>query len=601
MILSVYEPLTYSAPGSTTLTVRNVANFVEFEKYEYHKYWRDIGSFSLTLPASADEIWAVHPDMILFVNEGGNGLTNDSLIINEISNDGMRVTLSGTDLKGLLSYRQTLFPQAEIEAGTYGHDVRQGTTGEIIAGYIDYNCINASDPNRNIPGLRIGSTYGGLQNDTYMSRLQPLNEVVTALCKNADIGWDIVFAPNTVESGYTFNIVTGSDRTNANGRYKCVFADYLHNAEAITKQEKSSERRNVIWTVNGTDTDKAVVTSIYKQDPNLAKGFNRRETVLTANCDLDLTESYVDSRTADMVDKLQVSLKLVDSTMYGSAFLVGDKVTVMKGGTAYDRRIIQADKSYSAEKRDVTIQLGDIPTKKYFEKTTGDLSSRADDVKELALENAATKKTVVDNKAPHIYFSGTIPNFPYFDVTQPEENDICICWNTGPESTSFEVWQYQMKTGAKNNEVRDNPMASGGDDDEEEEETENSSQSSASTPTSTENRVVSAISVQKEPNKTGYHVGEALDLTGGVLLVRFSDGNITTVSMTDPDVTTSGYNPNPEQVGKEEVRLLYGGQSTTLNVYVGAFAWVPLGRTLTFDDVKEEYARRLRITNGIEE
>ena len=199
---------------------------MEFEKYDYHKYWRDVGSFTLTLPASAAGIGYVHPDMILFVDEGGD-TTNDALIINEVSNDGLRVTLSGTDLKGLLGYRVTMFPQAEIEAGTYGHDVRQGSTGSIIAGYIDYNCIHATDEGRNIPGLCIGSSSGGLLNDTYMSRLQPLNEVVTALCKNADIGWDITFSPSDISGGYVFNIVEGSDRTNTTGRYKCIFADYL--------------------------------------------------------------------------------------------------------------------------------------------------------------------------------------------------------------------------------------------------------------------------------------------------------------------------------------------------------------------------------------
>lgn len=417
MILSVFEPLAYD---NDTLISANVANFMEFESYEYHKYWRDIGNFTLKLPASAAGIGYVRPDMILFVNEGDDGTVNDSLIINEVSNDGLRVTVSGTDLKGLLSFRQTLFPQSEIEAGTYGHDVRQGSTGSIIAGYITYNCIEATDPNRNIPGLRIGYS-GGIQNDTYMSRLQPLNEVVTALCKNADIGWDISFSPNNITGGYEFNIVEGTDRTNTTGLYKCVFADYLHNAEAITKQEKTSERRNVIWTVNGSDVDKAVVTAIYKQDQNIARGFNRREAVLTANCDLDLTEAYVETRTADMIDKTQVGFKLVDPTMYGRKFWLGDKVTVMKNGSPYDRRIIQVDKSYKAGQRDVSVQLGDIPVKKFFEKQSGDLNSRADDVKELALENAATKKTVSET-CVHTFFSGEDPvNDPANSV---EVNDI---------------------------------------------------------------------------------------------------------------------------------------------------------------------------------
>ncbi|MCM1335449.1 MAG: bacterial Ig-like domain-containing protein [Bacteroides sp.] len=596
MILSVYEPLSFD---DDTLIGTNVANFVEFEKYEYHKYWRDIGSFTLVLPASANGISYVRPDMILFVDEGGQGNTNDSLIITGMENDGLRVTLTGTDLKGLLSYRVTMFPQKEIDAGTYGHDVRQGSTGSIIAGYITYNCIDAADRDRNIPGLRIGNASGGIPNDTYMSRLQPLNEVVTALCKNADIGWDISFSPSNLSGGYVFDIIEGVDRTNATGRYKCVFAEYLHNAEAITQQEKTAERRNVIWTVNGSDVDKAVVTSIYKQDRSVARGFARRETVMTANCDIDLTELYVESRSADMVDKMQVSLRLADPTMYGSTFTIGDKVTVMKGGVGYDRRIIEVQKSYTSGEKSVAIQLGDIPAKKFFDRTSGDLSSRADDVKELALENAATKKTAADGASPRIHFCFGDPNlksrFAEEVRINAKEGDLCFALEneqgaySSTDAFVVSIYRYAL-----------NPDLS--DEDEKENEdgatapSQKAQANTASISALSDDRSVVKISVQSEPEKTEYRRGEALDLTGGTILVTFSDGNITTVDMTDPGVTVSGYNAQKD--GEQTVTLLFGGQTATIIVSVEMYQWEVVGRTMSFEDVVLELRRLKRVTNG---
>ena len=134
MIFSVFEPL---KSGEDNLITKAVTTFSEVEKYDYRKYWMDIGQFTLVVPKTVKGINYIKNDMLIFVDEGGNGYTNDCLIINSIQDDGYRVTLSGTDAKGMLNYRVTMFPEKEIEAGTYGYDVRQGSTGSIIAGYID--------------------------------------------------------------------------------------------------------------------------------------------------------------------------------------------------------------------------------------------------------------------------------------------------------------------------------------------------------------------------------------------------------------------------------------------------------------------------------
>ena len=572
MIFSVFEPL---KSGEDYLISKTVATFSEVEKYDYRKYWADIGQFTLVVPKTANGIGAVRKDMLILVDEGGESV-NDCLIVNDIQEDDFRITLSGTDLKGMLSYRVTMFPQKEIDAGTYGYDVRQGSTGAIIAGFIDYNCINASDPRRNIPGLSIGNTYGGLMSDTYMSRLQPLNEVVTAMCKNADIGWDIIFSPSYI-AGYQFNIIDGNDKTNTTGMHKCVFADFLNNAESITTEDKSGERRNVIWTVNGSDTDKAVVTSIYKsKDSDMTSGFNRRETVLTANCDIDLTESYVDTKTADMIDKFQIDFTLVDPTMYGKRFSIGDKVTVIKNGVSYDRRVIEVGKSYSSGKRTISVKLGDIPAKKFFGKTSDSLSSRADDVKELALENASTKK-----KSAEI-FGNTIYSFA-------DPFDLNIMATPGMYWARLEGHRYVA-------EILQLVPARNTEKEETEEETVSQSETALFTALTIDGKTVSSIKVHKSPDKTVYYKGEKLDLSGGVLLITYDDGNITTVEMTDSSVSASGFDSDKQ--GKQEITLGYSGKTTKLTLFVNTYEWETVARFFTPNGHDEHHYHKKRISNG---
>lgn len=114
-----------------------------------------------------------------------------------------------------------------------------------------------------------------------------------------------------------------------------------------------------------------------------------------------------------------------------------------------------------------------------------------------------------------------------------------------------------------------------------------------------EDRTVSSLSVQTEPTKLNYTRGEVLNLSGGVLLVTYSDGNITTVDMTDSAVTASGY--DPEKDGAQKITLSYSGKSTEITVYVEVYAWELVGRTLSLRDIIYELQSRNRITNGVEE
>jgi len=52
---------------------------------------------------------------------------------------------------------------------------------------------------------------------------------------------------------------------------------------------------------------------------------------------------------------------------------------------------------------------------------------------------------------------------------------------------------------------------------------------------------ISSIQVQNEPNKTKFIIGQDLNLEGGTIAIKYMDGTIEEVSMTDASVIVTGY------------------------------------------------------------
>lgn len=74
------------------------------------------------------------------------------------------------------------------------------------------------------------------------------------------------------------------------------------------------------------------------------------------------------------------------------------------------------------------------------------------------------------------------------------------------------------------------------------------------------------------PTKREYNVGEALDLTGGVITILYNDGTTQNIPMTSIDVTATGYNPT--KVGSQIITISYGGKTATYAVIVKEVKYV---------------------------
>ena len=102
---------------------------------------------------------------------------------------------------------------------------------------------------------------------------------------------------------------------------------------------------------------------------------------------------------------------------------------------------------------------------------------------------------------------------------------------------------------------------------------------------------VTSISIKANPSKTEYRYGESLDLTGATISVVKGSG---TIDLPITDNMVSGYDPTT--VGKQTVKVSYGGKDTTFEVTVKDYV---KDITLTAPTKTEyKYGEALDLTGG---
>lgn len=366
----------YSVANDGTLTKKLVLN--EVVSYHYKRWFYKVGSFELVvLDTDPGLPYKVYPGDILYVYDDENG--DDSLYVTTVEAAKGRIKFSGYDLKIILNFRISLFPTEELEAGTYGYDVRQGYTGDIIKGYIDYNLCEAEDPNRQIPNCYCTTDSAlGISNDTYMSRLQPLNEVVEALCENAGIGYKVTL--DTYTNYIIINIFGGSDKHTGIG-----FGSYIGNADSVRKIRDNTSERSVAWAVNGTSAADSTVTAVELNDSS-GTGLLRKETIVTINCETDFVSVYAKHSAGECKETDEIDASV---NAEGMIYDVGDYVIVYDDIGGYNEMRINAiEKDYKGVKLRKKLHFVDYQVPAQKEKS----------LEKLASASAATQKDVIDQK-----------------------------------------------------------------------------------------------------------------------------------------------------------------------------------------------------------
>lgn len=373
MIVRVYDFLSARKPKFSQNLVGIVS---DVESFKYTRRAYDIGSFEMTIPTHADEAGCIQHDRMLIVGEklGQTYIASDPtkrivsgifLYVTDIEKKDDKIAITGYDLKYLFALRVTLFPKEEQDKGTYGYYVTSGTTFSCISDIINYNIVNATDSDRQIYGM-FGITMPvnqinadppltGIQNDRYMTRLEPVSTAIFNLLKNCKTHFydmRLIIDDNAEDSdNYNPHMESSEDKP------VIIIDESRYNIKSYTRKDGTSAYKNAIYAVVGSGD--AVTVKCVKRPDDTASGVKRKEVVLDVDTDsvaeidryaLKAAEEYVVS------DDFEIEPLFMDDEAEPE---LAQKVSICIDGVEYETVITEITDEYANGKHTQSYVCGD--------------------------------------------------------------------------------------------------------------------------------------------------------------------------------------------------------------------------------------------------
>ena len=373
MIVRVYDFLSAEKPKFSQNLVGIVS---DVESFKYTRRAYDIGSFEMTIPTHADEAGCIQPDRMLIVGEklSQTYIASDPtkrivrgtfLYVTDIEKKDDKITVTGYDLKYLFALRVTLFPKEEQDKGTYGYYVTSGTTFSCISDIINYNIVNATDSDRQIYGM-FGITMPvnqinadppltGIQDDRYMTRLEPVSTAIFNLLKNCKTHfYDMrLIIDDNAEDGDSYN----PHMESSEDKPVIIIDESRYNIKSYTRKDGTSAYKNAIYAVVGSGDD--VTVKCVKRPDDTASGVKRKEVVLDVDTDsvaeidryaLKAAEEYVIS------DDFEIEPLFMDNETEPE---LAQKVSIRIDGVEYETVITEITDEYANGKHTQSYVCGD--------------------------------------------------------------------------------------------------------------------------------------------------------------------------------------------------------------------------------------------------
>lgn len=371
MIVRIYDFLSAEKPKFSENLVGIVSDVTKF-KYTRRAY--DIGSFEMEVPTHANDAEYIQPDRMLIVGEklSETYISGDPtrrivngtfLYVTEVDKNDQTITVTGYDLKYLFASRVTLFPAEEQDKGTYGYYVVSGTTFSCISNLINYNIINATDSDRQIFGMsaitipttQVDAGLTGIQDDRYMTRLEPLSTAIFNLLKNCKTHFydvRLLIDDNADDAdNYNPHLESSEDKPTI------IIDESRYNIKSYTRKDGTSAYKNAIYAVSGTGDD--VVVKCVKREGDTASGIKRKEVVLDVDTD---SVSEIDRYAIKAAEDYNISDDFEIEPLFDdddAEPTLAQKVLIRIDGVDYETVITEITDEYSDGKHTQSYVCGD--------------------------------------------------------------------------------------------------------------------------------------------------------------------------------------------------------------------------------------------------
>lgn len=330
------------------------------------------GYFTASIPAQARHADQLREGRLLLADGAFWGIVDAVSAKADASGDVLTVT--GRQLKGLTQDRVTIPPGTTAVTGAQGYDTVNGSTETCVKHFVDGNLGPGAAAARQVFGLELAGDRGrGVADDKYMSRHQPLADVLSALGEASGLGYDIV--PDLARHKLVFDVVEGEDHTGGQSeRVRVVFSLARKTALSQEYQHSGADAKNLFYTtMDGSEFADETLTVTYTRDGEAEPvGIRRKETHLALSADTPTAgDEYNELRRLAMIqaeelrpaESFTCEIPAAGRYLYRRDYGLGDRVTVqnLTWGVSMDARLTEMQSRYSAQGVSLTATFGKAP------------------------------------------------------------------------------------------------------------------------------------------------------------------------------------------------------------------------------------------------
>ena len=258
-------------------------------------------------------------------------------------------TIRGRGLDNLLAERIALHNTA---SGT-GYDSQNTYAETAMRHYVNVNCMDATDTDRNYSFLYLADDLERGGNIKYDARFQTIAEILEEISLISGLGWSVVLDPTNKR--LVFQVLEGLDRSFGNGENSTVmFSPKFGNIQLISYRNSSVGSKNVNYTAGQGEAQERTVVKVTKDDETYT-GLSRRE-ILTDARDLDTADKLTQrgqGRLAELGEEIMLEMENLQTGpfKFGEDFDLGDIVTIEYPDIiSADVRVLESQIEISADK-----------------------------------------------------------------------------------------------------------------------------------------------------------------------------------------------------------------------------------------------------------
>lgn len=352
-----------------------------YTSLRFKRSWQGIGDFEIHIAAQEYNPSLFTADNLIMLDGDIHRAGIIRKMDTAVSSAGLEIVIQGQHLDGLLSQRIVIPYEGEANGGYFC--VPKKASVSSVVKPVPAETILKTFVREQIPYATSGSSinprgmYLDMESDmgrgmktVWMSRYDPLDEVLQSVCEYTDMGYGIAMCFEEYGSAYyVFDVIEGVDRTEGqNENSRVIMSLEFESIADIQYTMDTTSYRNVAYAGGaGEDYNRTVLA--VTNEKAMPSGYQRKETFVDCGS-LDITETDTALSLTEegkhmleeykRAESMTASISSASPFKYREHYDLGDLVTIYvpELGIAQDMRVTEAEECFEPNGISLNITFG---------------------------------------------------------------------------------------------------------------------------------------------------------------------------------------------------------------------------------------------------